>query len=946
MTTGFLRRGLAAIFRPANLVAPIAADAREAARGLDDIASIARVALSREPQPPEAADLRSIRDDGERFTTAMIQAGMSEADLPRLEGNLRRRLTGWMVFLVLSVLLAIVAPKADLIARTGFPILDHALPWVFAVWVATRAALASLRLFQVQARALVSVWVWLRDPAAWLGAKPSSAAALVVALAFLFMPGNGLAAEPAGSATAIADIVSNAIAATHANDLSLEWLRRMFSGAGVVPGSPPSGSDALVPLFTMFNSGLFFLGTLVLMWQTLCGLVYAAHTGKVFSEGSKYHVTWAPIRLCVGVAAIVPIKGYCVAQLLVIGLLSGGYMFTNALWSLYVDRMLSPTSSATVVAPRLDPGRNLTAQILQLETCAFVVRAAEYEPGWWDRFSLGMFRSARPVFALPEPAGSAAGSGTVWDYGQVCGSLKLDGIATSAASLVGGQVASAAMTSTTEKAAYEAFDSARVRALGTFVQAVRNSRVAEIVRDSVTPNPREHGPGRGEFGDRLQQALAAGTAYTDEMNRAARDLSAKLDEEGRRNFRISAAELGWAGAGSLNFTLTRISAGVMARAASGMPEIVAPNPERLTEEVQRRLRTALGELGQSIIDARERDYVSRNDIYVAENRSSWNPISWLLKEPSHMIARGIANAAELDAVNPMASMTSLGNATLMAGEALLISWVSANVAASSADATAENAGIFGFAGRPFTAAGKGLLDVVAPWMVMFISALLTFGALHAYVLPMVPFIMWFFAVIGCAVFAFEAVVAMPLAALAHMRMDGDELVGQQQRPYWVLAFNAALRPSLLLFGLIGSNILFAVMAGYLNKTFALAMLSSMGDSIIGFVGQIVMLGLLLYLHYQIAIRCMGLVHQVPAMVSRLLGADDGERGERDATSTIVAAAASFTKNAGAAALRVGGQASKVTGEEPGQQPGADRKNEKITKRPEAQEAGTSTGRGP
>jgi len=112
---------------------------------------------------------------------------------------------------------------------------------------------------------------------------------------------------------------------------------------------------------------------------------------------------------------------------------------------------------------------------------------------------------------------------------------------------------------------------------------------------------------------------------------------------------------------------------------------------------------------------------------------------------------------------------------------------------------------------------------------------------------------------------------------------------------WTAAF---LRPTLLLVGLILSNIMFAVMAGYVNETFSYAMASSQGDSVIGVLGCFTMLGILMYLHYQLAIRSFALIHEVPKMVSQILGVQDGERGEASHGTQVFTAVGNFSNSAG------------------------------------------------
>ena len=153
--------------------------------------------------------------------------------------------------------------------------------------------------------------------------------------------------------------------------------------------------------------------------------------------------------------------------------------------------------------------------------------------------------------------------------------------------------------------------------------------------------------------------------------------------------------------------------------------------------------------------------------------------------------------------------------------------------------------------------------------------------------------------VSCASYAVEAVAAASIAAFMHIRMDGDEMINQEQKAIYGIILNGAMRPTLLLVGLIASQKLFAVMATYLNRTFASAMLSSQGNSLIGIVGIIVMLAILMYMHYQLAIRSLRMITEVPKMVSQILGVQDGDRGENESHSEVFGAVSRSTRSAGA-----------------------------------------------
>lgn len=120
-------------------------------------------------------------------------------------------------------------------------------------------------------------------------------------------------------------------------------------------------------------------------------------------------------------------------------------------------------------------------------------------------------------------------------------------------------------------------------------------------------------------------------------------------------------------------------------------------------------------------------------------------------------------------------------------------------------------------------------EIVGPMLGGFSSLLysaatmtLTAGFILYYVLPFLPFVYFFFAVGNWVKGIFEALVGVPLWALAHIRIDGDGLPGSAALNGYFLIFEIFLRPILIVFGLIAAVSIFAAMAIVFNSIFDLA----------------------------------------------------------------------------------------------------------------------------
>lgn len=134
----------------------------------------------------------------------------------------------------------------------------------------------------------------------------------------------------------------------------------------------------------------------------------------------------------------------------------------------------------------------------------------------------------------------------------------------------------------------------------------------------------------------------------------------------------------------------------------------------------------------------------------------------------------------------------------------------------------------------------------------------------------------------------EAMVAAPIWAFFHIRMDGADFVDQVQRPGYMIAFNLLLRIPLALFGLFLSYHVFEAMAYFVDVTFDAAMIGATADYGVGVVGTVVMIVILAYLHYQLAVRSFSLITRIPDRVMRWFGQGSEALGEEQDNDQSVA----------------------------------------------------------
>ena len=157
-------------------------------------------------------------------------------------------------------------------------------------------------------------------------------------------------------------------------------------------------------------------------------------------------------------------------------------------------------------------------------------------------------------------------------------------------------------------------------------------------------------------------------------------------------------------------------------------------------------------------------------------------------------------------------------------------------------------------------------------------ALLVPGLVIAFVLPMIPMLMWTMGILGWLILFCEAMVSVPLWAFAHVAFQGDGLHGRGLRGYGIL-FNLLLRPSLMLFGLFLSYFCFAAISRLIFMTFSIAsgFALAQGWLVSNLIGVVLMSAMFVLVHTVALIACFRMIALFPQHVPTWLGLDAADR---------------------------------------------------------------------
>ncbi|MBE2190649.1 MAG: DotA/TraY family protein [Alphaproteobacteria bacterium] len=112
-------------------------------------------------------------------------------------------------------------------------------------------------------------------------------------------------------------------------------------------------------------------------------------------------------------------------------------------------------------------------------------------------------------------------------------------------------------------------------------------------------------------------------------------------------------------------------------------------------------------------------------------------------------------------------------------------------------------------------------------LLSFATMGLIIGFVLYYLIPFFPFMYFFFAVSRWVKSIFEAMVAVPLWALAHLRLDGEGVGNAASKGYFLL-LEIMLRPIFTVFGLLAAVITFSALVSVLDTIFDLVVVNVAG----------------------------------------------------------------------------------------------------------------------
>lgn len=753
--------------------------------------------------------------------------------------------------------------------------------------------------------------------------------AIALALTFLLLPSVGMAqTAPAVTPTDFSSLFGDGLGDPYSSILLNQLFGPLF------PSANGGNVDTIFSLIVAyFNVIVLVIGGLMFFYNVTVGVLQSAHEGQVL--GQRWSSLWAPLRVLFAVGLLIPVPsygGYNLAQVGIGYIVKGSTNMATAVWNQSASYVIA--GDVPIAAPQGSFNSNTLKAMYEQAACIVVLdqQAKIANPN----AQIGYF-SPRAIANGTPPASATTGAdalisgyinrgsmqtavfnGSSYTSAGICGSWSTPDLPAyidrviadaGAGSQEAQQVKSAFLSG--HASVMQNVSNRLINLAGSQYGNISNDDVeVPLISDQLAAIHRQANAElynlNVDIRQRSVQAGGSNTVRDQLLNRITGGSScvaggSNTDAENRKDAASCYGE-GWMGAGSWYILMARLNNELSTlMAAKG----TATEPNYLDESyglTPHQLHRASGGSGSGLAGVfgiiRDRDlgatpsrdttleYIARyNDLFTksvvplatlgyamptemvaglnADTQSSfWEKI--LPTEKMTGFTRGMMEYFDpgTSGQDPMVGLIDMGHMLINIGMGILL------VVAASGFFTGG-------------AAAVAMLPVF--------SILLAAGATLAFIMPMMPFLYWVLAITGYFLLIAEAIMAVNLWALSHMRMDGDGISGEAGKMGWLLILSLMMTPVLMVFGFLIGMGLFRVGSDLLSAGMFHAASTIMGaNPVIWLMGTLAYTVIMVSSYTILLERSFSLVSEFPNRVMKWMGSQieigGGENVIRGATA--------------------------------------------------------------
>ncbi len=641
---------------------------------------------------------------------------------------------------------------------------------------------------------------------------------LVIQFFFLLI---AVSVNPASAADMPANYAEFFTTKSPTEDLALRMLDKVFGIPEIFGSKETTNTEfhqALHHLFSFYSVGLLVIAAMIIIYYIFAVLAETAQTGTPF--GKRYNHVWAPIRLVAAIGLLIPIShGMNSGQWITLYAAKYGSGFATNGWIKFNETLNNtPISKEQLAATPKPPDLK--------DIVAFMMMAHACREGY-DIIKSELMIDA---YLIEEKGGGKLASLTATDFEGA-----LEFFESNVFHIRIGTYNEVYAEDTANVHSYcgditlTISDTSGLGELDwgyyTLLQELwennyKYKRIGEAAKNMVTTrldHDKKIDPGAELKTDMMKRAK---DDIKDLIKKAVEDAQDSIDPD--KDYK----KLGWASAGIWYNKIASIN-GQLTTAAMNKPQVASyPRAMSVTCEKNKQqdnnvspndcynTRLSKGKKIEFPSKKMERMANALSDIfdYWYKDPADGTGGAFINTVNAIFGTQALFDMCENANIHPLAQLSSVGKGMVEAAIRNLGFSLGMGVA-----------GILTPYFGPALEAASGFLSSVA-------SIGILIGFILYYLVPFMPFLYFLFAVGGWVKGLFEAMVGVPLWALAHLRIDGEGLPGDAAINGYFLIFEIFIRPILIVFGLLASILVFGAMVKVLNDIFALVVSNLSGFS--------------------------------------------------------------------------------------------------------------------
>ncbi len=600
-----------------------------------------------------------------------------------------------------------------------------------------------------------------------------------------------------------------------ADDVAFVMLDRVFGFQGLFnsrvngeAGWPSPFHEGLHLFFNFYNVGICAVGLVIFLYLVVTTVAETAQTGIPF--GRRFNKVWAPVRMMLAVALLAPLLwGMNGAQLITLRVAKWGSSLATNGWIVFNTIMLDAGSTPlgmpdTIVVNPNPPGFNAMLEF------AFVARTCMYAEAWVngrveDPVTMEPSVKAYQVYeqqywelpgSFTEALANSQNGDIVIRFGELSEEyyLKTRGFVKPTCGEV--VIQPKDLDSDGAYAMQEGYYNI-ISELWTdgptdiLAQNIVKRILPVTQKDPMAPTP------DSDYVQDTKQWFDQLILDTIQNARTAAAADDKWLEDVTR--------LGWGGAGTWYNKVAELNGSLISSAFNLPSPTLYPDVMEYVRDQRKAANNFIfgpERYSPKLANNKTVEFRTPSEAYIAEAlyyaQSFWqdqfvgqqgNPFTDTITALFGL--EGLINLYTNTDTHPLAQLVGVGRS--------LVESAITNLGYSFG--TGILGGLMNIAGMTDIAkVGMG----AASFMVQVALIALAMGFILGYVVPFLPFVYFFFAVCAWVKAVFEAMVGLPLWALAHIRIDGEGIPGSAGMNGYYLIFEIFTRPILTIFGLVAS----------------------------------------------------------------------------------------------------------------------------------------------